>query len=172
MCDHRDMNAHVVVGVIPGQPSAVVETAADFASRFGADLVCASVDIARYTVAQSLDGTIIASSIDPELMDEKAERFDPMLEQSIGRTLEGRGISWSVRALAGNPAVELSDLAEQLDAIMIVVGTREAGLRGSLREFLSGSVAAHLAHHQHRPVLVVPLDPQPHGTQMPWAGAD
>ncbi|MFC0674790.1 universal stress protein [Brachybacterium hainanense] len=166
------MNAHVVVGVIPGQPAAVVETAADIAARYDADLVCASVDIARYTVAQSLDGTIIASSIDPELMDERPETFDPLLEESIGRTLADRGISYSVRALAGNPAVELAALAEEVDAVMIVVGTREAGLRGSLREFFSGSVAVHLAHHQHRPVVVVPLDPKPHGTQLPWAGAD
>lgn len=168
----RGMNAHVVVGVIPGQPAAVVETAADVAARFGAELVCASVDVARYTVAQSLDGTIIASSIDPELMDEKVERFDPELEESIRTALEGRDVPWSVRALAGNPAIELAGLAEELDAVMIVVGTREAGLRGSLREFFSGSVAVHLAHHQHRPVLVVPLDPQPVGTTMPWVGPD
>lgn len=47
---------------------------------------------------------------------------------------------------------------------MLVIGTRE-GARGALREAVHGSVAAQLAHRQHRPVVVVPLDPVPFGTE-------
>ena len=57
---------------------------------------------------------------------------------------------------------------EELDARYIVVGTREAGLRGSVREFFNGSVAVHLAHRQHRPVIVVPLAPIEGGEKLPW----
>jgi nucleotide-binding universal stress UspA family protein len=51
---------------------------------------------------------------------------------------------------------------------LIVVGTRHPGVRAGAREFFGGSVAVHLAHRQHRPVLVIPLAPTPHGTKLPW----
>lgn len=51
---------------------------------------------------------------------------------------------------------------------MIVVGTRPAGFRGTVHEFLSGSVAAQLAHHQRRPVVVVPLRPVGIDEPPPW----
>ena len=78
-----------------------------------------------------------------------------------------------------------SVLAESIDpdaGDVIVVRTRDATFRGTLREFVSGSVAVNLAHRQHRPVLVVrlssvealdvptgqpliyPLKPAPHST--------
>jgi nucleotide-binding universal stress UspA family protein len=40
---------------------------------------------------------------------------------------------------------------------MIIVGSRRGGLRSTMHEFFGGSVAAHLAHRQPRPVVVVPL---------------
>lgn len=166
------MSAQVIVGVVPGQPSAVVEEAARFARSFGVPLVCAHVDISRYSVAQSLDGTIIASSLDAEMLRDSEPVFDLDLKQAIAAVLEGSGVEWSTRALSGSPAVELARLAEEIGARMIVVGTREAGLRGSLREFFSGAVSVHLAHHQHRPVVMVPLDPKPDGRGLPWAGDD
>jgi nucleotide-binding universal stress UspA family protein len=66
-------------------------------------------------------------------------------------------VPWSVRQLLGDPALALIQLADELDASLLVVGTRKRGLGESLREFLTGSVAARLSHRQHRPVLVVPL---------------
>jgi nucleotide-binding universal stress UspA family protein len=70
--------------------------------------------------------------------------------------------------LVGNPAQALGDLADTLNASMIVVGTREATLRASLQEFINGSVAAQLAHRQHRPVVVIPLAPVPSDQPLPW----
>lgn len=43
------------------------------------------------------------------------------------------------------------------DAAVLVVGTRAPGSAAHVRELLEGSVAVHLAHHQHRPVLTVPM---------------
>jgi nucleotide-binding universal stress UspA family protein len=40
---------------------------------------------------------------------------------------------------------------------MIIVGSRRGGLRSTMHDFFGGSVAAHLAHRQPRPVVVVPL---------------
>lgn len=164
----RQSRTSIVVGVVPGQPSTVVATAAAFAERFDADLVCASVDASRYTVVREPDGEIVAMPIDSDLADEAREEFDPGLRAAVAEVLDRRPVRWSVRALAGGPAQELAGLAEELDAAMIVVGTREPGLRGSLREFFSGSVAVQLAHRQHRPVVVVPLSPVGADGELPW----
>lgn len=158
----------IVVGVVATQPDSVVETAARFAEMFSAELVCASVDITRYTVEERADGTVSAFPIDPDQAEVVEEEFDPALRARLRHLLDPRGVRWSTRALAGEPARELARLADHLDAECIVVGTRHAGFRSGAREFFTGSVAVHLAHRQHRPVLVVPLEPTPHGHALPW----
>jgi len=160
----------VVVGVVHGQPPAVVTSAAGFAEKFDAELICATVDDTRYTIERLGDGAVLSASLDPDLGDESTLIFDPELRSTIAEVLDGRRVSWSVRALAGGPAQELARLADETDAAMIVVGTREAGIIGSLREFFNGSVAVQLAHRQHRPVVVVPLDPVGPDRELPWNG--
>ena len=159
---------HIVVAVIPGQPAAVLSAAATFAERFGADLVCACVDESRYAIEQRPDGTVVSILIDPDLVEAEVEPFDRSLEQLIADTLKDRKVGWTIRALAGGAAQELAKLADELDAAMIVVGTREAGLKGSLHEFFKGSVAVELAHRQHRPIVVVPLNPIGPTEELPW----
>jgi nucleotide-binding universal stress UspA family protein len=51
----------------------------------------------------------------------------------------------------------MKHLADQVDARLLVVGTRKRGIGESIREFFTGSVAARLAHRQQRPILVIPL---------------
>lgn len=158
----------IVVGVIPDQPDDVLVQAARFAERFGAELVCASVDQTRYTVEELADGSVSAFPIDPDQAELVTEEFDPELALHIKQILTPMGVSWSLRALAGETAHELARLAEELNAEFIVVGTRHVGVRAGAREFFSGSAAVHLAHRQHRPVIVVPLAPVAHGTKLPW----
>ncbi len=159
---------YVIVGVEPGQPSAVVNTAARFAERFGAELVCAAVDTSRYTLDERADATAVSRPIDPSLADVEAGDFDPELRTEISEVMEHWPVQWSARVLAGGAAQELAQLAAELDAAMIVVGTRETGFRGILYEFFTGSVAAQLAHRQHHPVVVVPLNPVAHDGELPW----
>ena len=52
----------------------------------------------------------------------------------------------------GKGAVEIVDLAEELDAGLVVVGSR--GL-GGIRRALMGSVSDSVVRHAHCPVLVV-----------------
>lgn len=163
MTHHR---THVVIGVVPGQ-SAVLARAASIAEQLGADLICASVDSSRYTI-ETPDGENRTMPIDPDLVDEDGDGFDAELKNSIAEVMKDSSVRWEVRALAGGPSVELSRLADELDAAMIVVGTRDAGFRGTMHEFFNGSVAVQLAHHQHRPVLVVPLNPVPVDSEPPW----
>lgn len=52
----------------------------------------------------------------------------------------------------------VGDIADEVDASVIVVGSR--GLRG-VREILERSVSRNIAAHAHRPVLIVPPDAKP-----------
>jgi len=166
-----ESESRIVVGIVPGQPAAVVATAASFAERFDAELVCAYVDTVRYGIGADLDGAVVALPIEADLAAEVVEMVDSELRAAVAAALEGRSVRWSIRALAGAPALELGRLAEEVDATMIVVGTREPGIRGSLHEFFNGSVAAQLTHRQRRPVLVVPLRPVGEEGELPWEDA-
>lgn len=171
MTDHRPEpppHGVILVGVAKDLADAVLIVASRLAADLGCDLVCASVDPNRYAVTEDNDGTVHSVPIDPDLPEFDEDVFDPALTQRIEKLLSGTGVSWSPRTLAGDPARALGHLAEKLDARMIVVGTHEAGLRTSMREFFRSSVAVHLAHRQHRPVLVVPLSPVDDGRALPW----
>ncbi|TFC52902.1 universal stress protein [Cryobacterium sp. TMT1-21] len=165
-----DKPVRVIVGVTHRQPDAVVLEAAVFASRFQAELVCATVEATRYMVVEHADGSMSSLPFDPDTPELTEERFDPRLAAHLAEILEGAGVVWSTRALAGDPARALGHLAQTLGAAMIVVGTRESNVRSTLAKFISGSVAVRLAHRQHRPVVVIPLAPVPFEEPLPWEG--
>lgn len=166
------MSTVVIVGVTPGQPDAVVLEAAVVAAQFHAELVCATVDAGRYLVDEYADGSIMSLPVDPDLLDLDEEGFPIALRTHLATLLDGRDLVWSTRAVAGDPARALAHLADTLNAALIVVGTRERGMRASLQEFFGGSVAVHLAHRQHRPVLVIPLAPVAFRDELPWESGD
>jgi nucleotide-binding universal stress UspA family protein len=148
-----------VVGVTPKQPAAVVQQAAGFARQFDAVLVCANVDAASYVVAEHPDGSVESRPIDPDQPDWDTTVFDRGLADRIEAIAEEEGVRVEFRELAGDIGHALGRLAEVLDAEMIIVGSRRGGLRASMHEFFGGSVAAHLAHRQPRPVVIVPVSP-------------
>lgn len=158
----------VVVGVFPGQSDAVVEQAKALAVRLDAELVCAWVDTGRYVVEEHSDGSIRSMTIDPDVGDAADPGIPTTLMAQLSQLLGASHVEWSTRELAGDPAHALGHLADVIGASMIVVGTHRSGLKGSLQEFFNGSTAVHLAHRQHRPVVVVPLDPVPFDHPLPW----
>ncbi len=158
----------VIVAVVAGQPTTVLEHAAALADDLDVHLVCANVDVNRYLVSSYVDGSVVALPYDPDLPEVEKAVFDPELAANIRAVLGPKGVRYSLEQLAGDPAWALTRLADEIDARYIVVGTREAGFRGSLREFFNGSVAVHLAHRQHRPIIVVPLAPLTSGEKLPW----
>lgn len=125
------MSGFVIVGVTPGQPGAVVLSAAELAHRYEAELVCAYVAEGRPAPS------------------------DP-LERLPGLLL-GRNVRWSTRLLAGEPARALTDLADSLGALLIVVGTRLPARRRPMLGALRTPLSLRLTTTQHRPVVVVPL---------------
>ncbi|MCB7135824.1 universal stress protein [Cellulosimicrobium marinum] len=148
----------LVVGVVPDQDPLVVRTAVSLARALGgARLVCGYADTSRYVVAEAPDGSVTHAPLDPDVVDDTGEEAVAALRAHLDDLLHDTGLPWELHDLAGRPDRALTHLARAVDAAAIVVGTRAPGTGARLREAVEGSVAAHLAHHQHRPVLTVPL---------------
>ncbi|HJQ87405.1 MAG TPA: universal stress protein [Propionibacteriaceae bacterium] len=158
----------ILVGVTYGQPDVVLRQAARFARTFQAALVCAHVDPGRYVVEELPDGSVASLPLDPDLPELKDTDFDQGLVAQVRAAVADESVELSFRELAGDVAYALTRLADILDVEMIIVGSRRGGVRAGLKQFLTGSVAAHLAHRQPRPVVVVPVAPVAEGKPLPW----
>ena len=158
----------ILVGVTYGQPDVVLRHAARFARTFDAALVCAHVDPGRYVVEELPDGTVASLPLDPDLPELKDTDFDQGLVAQVRAAVADDSIELSFRELAGDVAYALTRLADILDVEMIIVGSRRGGVRAGLKQFLTGSVAAHLAHRQPRPVVIIPVAPVAEGKPLPW----
>ncbi|WP_217178624.1 universal stress protein [Streptomyces sp. AC495_CC817] len=146
----------VIVGLQPGQSPHVIDEAVKFATLLGVPLVVVHVDVTRFVTYEDPDGYVHSAPIDINFEAGAAE-FEAV-QAEAATALDGSGVTWTARQLVGDPALAIKQLANKLDAQLIVVGTRKRGLGESIREFFTGSVAARLAHRQHRSVLVVPLE--------------
>ncbi|WP_231494799.1 universal stress protein [Cellulomonas sp. KRMCY2] len=148
----------IVVGVVPHQPELVALTAASWSrAAGGVTLYFAYVDVTRFTAEELPDGTVRHAEVDPDSVDDTWVDRQQQIERSLTDVLDGSGVPWEFRYLAGRPDRALTHLARTVDAAAIVVGTRAPGPGARLREVVEGSVAVQLSHHQHRPILVVPL---------------
>ncbi|MEX8033148.1 universal stress protein [Microbacterium sp. 20-116] len=147
-------NGMVIAGVVPGQSARIVREAAHYAALAHAELVVAHVDTTRFVAFEDPDGYVHSSTVDVAGAAAKAALDE--VRRMTAEVLAGSSVTWTVRQLIGDPALALIQLADENDASLIVVGTRKRGLGESLREFLTGSVAARLSHRQRRPVLVIP----------------
>ncbi|UWF77689.1 MULTISPECIES: universal stress protein [Microbacterium] len=144
----------VIVGVQPGQPEHVLDEAVRYARLLGAPLVVVHVDVTRFVTYEDPDGYVHSAPIDLNIEAGVAE-FEEV-QKAAEAKLRDSGLTWTARQLVGDPALAIKQLANKLDAQLIVIGTRKRGIGESIREFFTGSVAARLAHRQHRSILVVP----------------
>ena len=158
--DAEAVRGAVVVGVVPDQNPRVVKEAAKYAAMMKAPLVVAHVDVTRFVTYEDPDGYVHSAPIDVNIAPGEADL--DLVHASVAHALEGIDLDWRIHQLVGDPALALKHLAEQIDARLLVVGTRKRGIGESIREFFTGSAAARLAHRQARPILVVPLgEPAP-----------
>jgi nucleotide-binding universal stress UspA family protein len=67
--------------------------------------------------------------------------------------LDLEDVDYGTREEIGDASIQLTSVCEELDADLLVVGRRGAGL---LRRMVVGSVANHLIHESSCPVIVVP----------------
>jgi nucleotide-binding universal stress UspA family protein len=155
-----DFAAHpLVIGVVPGQPDLVPLTAWSLGGVMRAPaLHFAYADPSRYVVREHPDGAVDHAPVDPDSADDGWRSVAEGLEGQVRAALPtSPSIPWHLHYLAGRPDRALTHLARAVDAAAIVVGTRAPGPAARLHELVEGSVAVHLSHHQHRPVITVPL---------------
>jgi nucleotide-binding universal stress UspA family protein len=140
----------IVVGT-DGSPTAskAVEHAASLAAATGARLHVAMVTPSIPVV------------VAPDMLIASAEWTDATNQATL-TALDGAaeiarnaGVEVSTHQLAGDPADALLGLCDDIDADLLVIGSR--GMQGARRFFL-GSVSSRCAHHANRSVLIVHTD--------------
>jgi nucleotide-binding universal stress UspA family protein len=133
----------IVVGYdqTPGSQRAL-ERAAMLAKALGSKLVVTSVAPLMVSIGRTAGP--IDSTDTPEM---HKKELDAAREY-----LEGQGIEADYQRAIGEPADAIVQLADQVDADMIVVGTREPNL---IQRLTGQSVSESVSHHAHRDVLIV-----------------
>jgi nucleotide-binding universal stress UspA family protein len=133
----------IVVGYdqTPGSQRAL-ERAATLSRALGAKLVVTSVAPLMVSIGRSGGPT------DPTDTPEMHAK-----ELAAARSyLEGQGITADYQSAVGEPADTIVQLADQVGAEMIVVGTREPNL---IQRLTGQSVSESVSHHAHCDVLIV-----------------
>jgi nucleotide-binding universal stress UspA family protein len=139
----------IVVGTDGSQNSDLaVKQAAEIAKGTGAKvhLVTAYPDEPTF-------GETIASSAKRDRINLREVAESVLVRVARGPSLEG--VDVATHARAGDPAHVILDLADEVDADMIMVGAR--GLTG-LERFLLGSVSSKLSHNAKRSLTIVRED--------------
>ena len=147
----------VVVGVHSGQHSAVVRQAAALAVELGRGLLCAVVAADSYLAEWDAADVRDQTSLHPQTLAADDQAIALGLAASLRSALGEAAPAWNLRVLAGDPTRALTRLAREVDARLIVVGAHPRGFGNAVEGWLSGSVAARLAHDQAVPVVVVPV---------------
>jgi nucleotide-binding universal stress UspA family protein len=133
----------ILVGYDETAPSKrALERAAELAKAFDAKLVLTSVAPIMHGAARS------AGAIDPI---DSPERHVEELTHARAY-LEERGVSADYVPAVGDPAQTIAMVAEEHDADLIVMGTREPGL---VDRILRQSVSQSVSRRTHRDVLIV-----------------
>lgn len=124
-----------------------LEVAADLARRLDAHLhVVHVVDLSDYP-------------IDPDgaNWEEQAQAALAMEQETVRAALSAFEGQWTYHAWRGNPAALLVTVADEYDALMLVIGASREGLGPAISHLLNRSVSRGLTGSSgHRPVLVVP----------------
>ncbi|MDU0968126.1 MAG: universal stress protein [Actinomycetaceae bacterium] len=164
-----DFSGHaLVVAVKPGQSQLVALTADSLGRATGASmLMFAYVDESRYVVDELDDGHVISAPISPDSVTEDVEEVERLIRLEIEAALADSPVPWHFRYLAGRADRALTHLARTVDAAAFVVGAT-SHKRRRMSDFVNGSIASNLAHHQHRPVLVVPTEVVDWKDALPW----
>ena len=147
-----DGGLDVVMVGFDRSPAALVAlwVATDLAALSGASL--AVVEVLESVPTFPLGPSTTEASAGEESAADRAQSFLDEQAAAIG----ARGVEVRTFVRTGEPAGALLDLADELDATLVAVGTRG---RGGVDELLLGSVARTVADRARRPTLVVP-DPE------------
>lgn len=150
-------DAYVVLGVVPAVDPTVLQGAVLLTARMHACLVCVWADESHITVDHLPNGSVVTTPLDPDEVD---DLDSPTAEDRLYRQLEtllaDAPLAWRFRYTTGAPARALHEVAEEIDALAIAIGTRRSGWGHWAAEKVEGSVAVRLVRSQHRPVVLLP----------------
>ena len=133
----------IVVGYDGTEPSErALGRAGDLAAAFGSSVILTSVSPVMTGASHG------GGSVDPT---DPPEEHEALLE-SAHATLSGRGIDAEKVLATGDPAAAIVRLADERDADLVVVGTREPGF---WERVLGHSVSAAVQRHASCDVLIV-----------------
>ena len=138
----------LVVGVDRSQPSlGALAWAADLAEATGAALT--ALEVFEYVPPFPLGPSTTATNTS----ENNALQATQALLEAEARCIRERGVGVQVVVRSGEPVATLLEVADDMDADLVVVGTRG---RGDPADPLLGSVARALVDRVRRPTLVVP----------------
>jgi len=154
----------IVVGLDGSdQAAAALDWAINLAKPIGAEIVAVS---ALHVPVYAFDPYAIALPLeyDPEWRAAMKKAF----EEEWCRPLRESGLRYRMEMQDGRPASVIADVADAVDADLVVVGRRG---RGGVAELLLGSVSHELSHHCKRPVLLISGTKVAAGTELAAASA-
>jgi nucleotide-binding universal stress UspA family protein len=141
----------VVVGTDGSERAArAVDAALDIAAAFGSTLhVVNAVHSSVMMGAEFVDAAALADA------DEQIRRHGAEICAAAVAEAAARGVTASAHNLVADPADALIDVAESVDADLLVVGNR--GMTG-IKRFVLGSVPNKVSHHTPCSLLIVDTD--------------
>jgi nucleotide-binding universal stress UspA family protein len=136
-----------IVVAADGSPASMrgLEQVADLAPRIGAEV--AVVYVRHLPATAMMSPAIAASEMVQTLEDQESE-----VKQQVLRVLSGKGVVWDFVVRAGSPGEEIVEVADEMGADLVVVGSNR---HSSLHNLLLGSTAAYLTAHSQAAVLVM-----------------
>ena len=150
MADGTTRRPRIVVGL---DGSAGATAALDWCVRYASALDAEVVTVFALSPLISVIPTPVLPEQSPGWEEQAMRQMASELDD-WSRPLGAAGVPVRTCVALGTPFEVLERIADEEDAVMIVVG--RSG-RGGLAEMLLGSVPHTLTHHAVRPVLVVPV---------------
>ena len=157
------MIKRIVVGTDGSeQAQHAVAFAAELAGQLDAEVVLVHVAGQFPPAVASAGGYMMY--IPQDVIDETREGLEDRVHHEFTRPLVAAGVRWAALVRDGWAPTVLADVAVEMDAGLIVVGSR--GLH-ALGEFFLGSTSHALTHHAPVPLIVVPPVHHPKREQHP-----
>ena len=127
--------------------AAALDSAISLAKTIGAEIVAVS---ALHVPVYPFDPYAIAYTLEYDA--EWRAAMKKAFEEEWCKPLRESGLHYRMEMQDGRPASVIVEVADKVDADLVVVGRRG---RGGVAELLLGSVSHELSHHCKRPVLLI-----------------